>query len=218
MLNQLLLICGREIKFSGMTINVEFVGFVAGHSNRWKVIGKESLNSCCGECDFIICNDIPFGFLDISKIISCVIVSVATWQNARFGSIPKHLKNFVNDNMHNLVGFIFFLLLSLCTKKIAHEIKLRVCKIIGVAPDTPFSYYEHFQWRKISLHFRELFKDLYCHKDTKEAFGVLFELFNEIHVINYTHFNRNHSSFDVVRKIHGDFIYVSRTIKKLFHW
>jgi len=52
----------------------------------------------------------------------------------------------------------------------------------------PYKFYQHYQWRKVSLHFTELFSMIWMHKETKKAFDSLFELLKEIHLFNYVHF------------------------------
>jgi len=164
------------------TLNTSLCGFVCDSGIRNKTICPDSVNTRCGECSFNLSNDVPYGFLDFGRIIETVAITPDNWNQYRLNEAPKVIALWKEvfsvglityDNLHNICGHIrdlFCLLIDLMPAKLKPDVEERLQKIIKKVPfdfetdqprKAPHNFFQGFEWRKLSLHFMTLFKDLW---------------------------------------------------------
>jgi hypothetical protein len=204
-----------------ITLKPSLAGITADHGARSKSIGSNSVTSRCGECTAIFSKDVPYGFLDWNLLSTCRPVRLDNWAATRFGELPEHLRRWALleggeatfttfDNHHNVVGHIqdlFKLLYSLIPAEFKPRLKDLLFALTSITASTrprgsklqDWKFYRGFHWRLVSLHLPRLFSDVWASDEVRESFEILFALLTEIHVFNYTHWDRQHPSFETIR-------------------
>ena len=123
----------KEFCYSRFTMKVKLVGWCTDHGYRLKVVQKDSLDRCCGECDFskefcFIASYQSYHFLDMQYLLSIQEINYENWNTKRGCFPPAHFKmvqelkmSFLSyDNHHNTVGHIKKLFSILCAIILHH--------------------------------------------------------------------------------------------------
>lgn len=227
------------IEYQGCKLRVKIYGWTADHGYRLKAVGNDSASSC-GECSFFkkeLLNVHSYHFLNWSYLINLVEITDANWNIYRNKDMPERLTNIKEkgisllsyDNHHNIVGFIKRMYHCLVYKAgDKHNIINQRMKDITGIYDVDLQKkknktfrssfpYPGWKWRVASLNFKYIFAGIFDEKISKEL-EILFDLFNEIHMINYTHFDRSKQDFDKIIHRYWMVLYCfSKQLKIIFN-
>ena len=201
-------------EYQGITLHPTIEGVTADHGSRSKIMKRNSLEERCGECNFVLCSQISTYFLDWTIISSTVLVTSANWSSVRYQDPPPHLhmwnstqsSDFASyDNHHSVVGHIknlYSMLMCLVPPSDLPHLYVELQRVSRVhhpeGKKDPTLRFKGFHWRKASLHFKEIFNDVWA-EEVRESFSVLFELLKEIHIFNYIDWNRRSEGFADLR-------------------
>jgi len=210
----------KEFKHGKFVLKARLIGWCTDHGYRLKSLGKDNLSRCCGECDFSKepKDGSSFHFVNQEYLLSLQEVTASNWYSIRYKEMPDYLEEveeaevslFSYDNHHNVVGHIKKIY-SVLHKKVPKDkieiVDKRSVSIVGIdlteiekQKDNSLTRvwpFKGWQWRLLSLHFKEIFADIFDPIYEKQLF-VLFGLLNEIHMVNYMHFDRTLADFSLI--------------------
>ena len=198
----------KNVVQSGVKLSVNIIGVTSDHGIRCKLIPRDNNDkSRCGECSYLFIVCCPYRFLDWMEITKSEIINSSNWNSHRNVEMPSfiHLASTLSelglityDNLHFVGGHLkeFTSLISSLVPNVNQPYLLRKFKeITGKESDY---YYQSWHWRKLSLHFKDIFLPL-CTNSMKDSLSCLFELITEIHIFNYIHWDRNSDDFEILR-------------------
>ena len=213
----------KTFNYGKFSLRASLVGWCTDHGYRIKSLKQDSRKKCCGECNFSKQSKIKgktTHFLDQQYLLPLEEVNSKNWYSIRSEEMPSYIKLVAEaemsllsyDNHHNMVGHIkkqySILHAKATTLKKQDIVNQRSFDLVGIdsavleKPNKKDKLrrkwpYQGWQWRLLSLHFKEIFKDVFEENFEKQLF-VMFDLLNEIHLVNYMHFDRNAKDFNLL--------------------
>ena len=188
------------LTYMNVTLLPSLQGVTADCGSRSKILGRNSLEERCGECDSVMSSRIGYYFLDWGVISECKIVTVENWNKVRYADPPRHLHLWKStastsvisyDNHHTFVGHLknlFKLLVDVTPPDDVEEVYNRMRTISRVHASSkdkdPTRFFKGYHWRRASLKFEQVFEHVWG-DNVHPSFKVLFELLREIHIFNY---------------------------------
>jgi len=203
----------NNVIYKQVKLSVNIIGVTSDHGIRSKLIPRDNnQKSRCGECSYLFIVTAPYRCLDWNVLTEIIILTSDNWTEFRNVAMPllinlssklSELGLVTYDNLHFVAGHLKQFstlvrsLVPLCNQGYISN------KFAEITKQDNDKYYQGWHWRKLSLHFSEIFIPLVDDNPKKVAttksLSCLFEIITEIHIFNYIHWNRNSADFEYLR-------------------